>query len=283
MNEQSLYARAAKAIADAAYVIIGAGAGLSEAAGIEMGGRLFHEYFRDYQQTYGIQDLYSGGFYPFPTDEERWAFWARHIWFSRYEAGATPLYRDLLTLVIDKPYFVVSTNCDSQFVLSGFPEDRVFQVQGDLGEFQCSVPCHQKVYRNEESVKHMVEHTRDLRIPSSLLPRCPVCGKPMSMHLRMDDTFVEDEAWHEKHRAYQEFLMRAMNQKLVLLELGVGFNTPGIIRYPFERIAAANPDATLIRINREYAGANYRELANILSIQQDLKAAVKKLRSCSAA
>lgn len=155
MSEQSLFEKAAKAIEDATHVIIGAGADLSEAAGIEMGGRLFHEQFRDYQQKYGIQDLYSGGFYPFPTEEERWAFWARHIWLSRYKVGGTPLHRDLLALVKGKPYFVISTNCDSQFVLSGFPEDRVFQAQGDLSEFKCSIPCHLKVYRNEESVKCM--------------------------------------------------------------------------------------------------------------------------------
>ena len=283
MSEQFLFGKAVKAIADATHVIIGAGAGLSEAAGIEMGGRLFHEQFRDYQQKYGIQDLYSGGFYPFPTEEERWAFWARHIWLSRYKVGGTPLYRDLLTLVKDRPYFVISTNCDSQFLLSGFPEDRVFQVQVDLSEFQCSIPCHQKVYRNKESVKRMVENTHAFRVPSDLLPRCPVCGKPMSMHLRMDNTFVEDETWHEKNSAYQEFLKRAIDQKPVLLELGVGFNAPGIIRYPFERIAAANPDAMLIRVNQGNAGASYIDLTNILSIQQDLKVAIDKLKRWSAA
>lgn len=278
MSEKSLFRKAAKAIADATHVIIGAGAGLSEAAGIEMGGRLFHEQFRDYQQKYGIQDLYSGGFYPFPTEEERWAFWARHIWLSRYKAGGTPLYRELLTLVKDKPYFVISTNCDSQFVLSGFSEARVFQVQGDLSEFQCSIPCHQKVYKNEEAVKRMVESTRDLRVPTDLIPHCPVCGKPMSMHLRMDNTFVEDETWHKRNSVYQEFLKQAMAQRPVFLELGVGFNTPGIIRYPFERIAAANPDAMLIRVNQENAAASYTDLNNILSIQQDLKAAVDKIK-----
>lgn len=283
MSERSLIEKAAKAIADATHVIIGAGAGLSEAAGIEMGGRLFHEQFRDYQEKYGIQDLYSGGFYPFPTEEERWAFWARHIWLSRYKVGGTPLYRDLLTLVKDRPYFVISTNCDSQFVLSGFPKNRVFQVQGDLSEFQCSIPCHQKVYRNEESVKRMVESTHALRIPSDLLPRCPICGKPMSMHLRIDNTFVEDETWHENNSAYQEFLKRAIGQKLVLLELGVGFNTPGIIRYPFEKIAAANPDAMLIRVNQGNARASYIDLTNILSIQQDLKVAIDKLKRWSPA
>lgn len=283
MSKQSLIEKAAKAIADGTHVIIGAGAGLSEAAGIEMGGSLFHEQFRDYQQKYGIHDLYSGGFYPFPTEEERWAFWARHIWLSRYKVGGTPLYRDLLALVKDKPYFVISTNCDSQFVLSVFPEDRIFQVQGDLSEFQCSIPCHQKVYRNEESVKRMVESTYDLRIPSDLLPRCPVCKKPMSMHLRMDNTFVEDKTWHERYNAYQIFLKQAIDQKLVLLELGVGFNTPGIIRYPFERIAAANPNAILIRVNQGNAEASDIDLRNILSIQQDLKAAIDNLKRWSAA
>lgn len=278
MSEKSFFRKAAKAIADATHVIIGAGAGLSEASGIEMGGHLFHEQFRDYQQKYGIQDLYSGGFYPFPTEEEHWAFWARHIWLSRYKVGGTPLHRDLLALVKDKSYFVISTNCDSQFVLSGFPEDRVFQVQGDLSEFQCSIPCHQKVYRNEDAVKRMVETTHGFRIPSDLLPRCPVCGKPMSMHLRMDNTFVEDETWHERSTAYREFLEQAMAHKPVLLELGVGFNTPGIIRYPFERIAAANPEAMLIRVNQENAEVSYIDLTNILSIQEDLKVAIDKLK-----
>lgn len=281
MRKQTFIEKAAMAIADASHVIIGAGAGLSEAAGIEMAGNVFDEHFQDYQQRYGIQDLYSGGFYPFPSEEERWAFWARHIWFSRYKVGGTPLYRDLLTIVKNKPYFVISTNCDSQFVLSGFPEDHVFQVQGDLSEFQCAIPCHQKVYNNKELVKRMVENTRDLRIPSDLLPRCPVCGKPMSMHLRMDHTFVEDETWHEKYHAYQEFLKHAIRQKPVFLELGVGFNTPTIIRFPFEQMTSVNPNATLIRINRENAGSYYKNLSNILSIQQDLKGAIEELRHYS--
>lgn len=124
----------------------------------------------------------------------------------------------------------------------------------------------------------MVKTTHGFRIPSDLLPRCPVCGKPMSMHLRMDNTFVEDETWHERSTAYQEFLEQAMAHKPVLLELGVGFNTPGIIRYPFERIAAANPEAMLIRVNKENAEAGYIDLTNILSIQEDLKVTIDKLK-----
>lgn len=277
MDNHSSIKKAAEAIRNADHILIGAGAGLSEASGIEMAGRIFQENFGDYREKYGIQDLYSGGFYPFSTQEEFWAFWARHIWLSRYRAGGTKLHEDLHKLVQEKDYFVLSTNCDSQFTLSGFPEGKVFEIQGDLGEFQCSKPCHQEVYSNQDAVKEMVRESKDFRIPTRLIPHCPVCGRPMTVHLRMDDRFTEDDEWHRKYDSYSTFVKNSLNENFVLLELGVGFNTPGIIRFPFEKMAAEKRNITLIRINSNDVNCNYARPQNLLPIQMDLKGAITEI------
>ena len=230
-------------------ILIGAGAGLSTSAGLTYSGERFLRYFSDFHEKYGITDIYSGGFYPFNTPEEYWAWWSRHIYYNRYEPEVGAPYRDLLTLVQDKNYFVLTTNVDHQFQRAGFDKSRLFYTQGDYGLWQCSVPCHQETYDNEVPVRQMIEEQSQMRIPSSLIPRCPKCGRPMTMNLRSDGTFVQDQGWYVAAKRYEEFLRSQQNGHIMLLELGVGGNTPGIIKYNFWRMTAENPKAVYACIN----------------------------------
>ena len=230
-------------------VVIGAGAGLSTAAGLTYSGERFYRHFSDFAEKYGITDIYSGGFYPFPGKETFWAWWSRHILINRYEKAPKPVYDDLLKLVKDKNYFVLTTNVDHQFQLAGFDKERLFYTQGDYGLFQCSVPCHNKTYDNYDDVIAMIEQQKDMRIPTELVPHCPVCGKPMTMNLRSDDKFVEDEGWHKASERYNAFIEENTDKNIVYLELGVGGNTPVIIKYPFWRLTAQNENAAYICVN----------------------------------
>ena len=231
--------------------MVGAGAGLSASAGLTYSGERFERYFGDFQARYGIRDMYSGGFYPFESLEEYWAWWSRQILVNRYEKAPKPVYDDLLKLIKDKDYFVLTTNVDHQFRLAGFDKQRLFYTQGDYGLWQCSQPCHQETYDNEETVRRMAAEQRDMRVPPELVPRCPRCGRPMTMNLRCDDTFVQDEGWYAAARRYEGFLRRNRGMRVLLLELGVGGNTPGIIKYPFWKMTLENRRATYACINQE--------------------------------
>lgn len=233
-------------------VLIGAGAGLSTAAGLTYGGERFLKYFSDFHEKYGIADMYSGGFYPFATQEEFWAWWSRQIFYNRYAEAPKPVYRDLYELVKNRDYFVITTNVDHCFQKAGFDKKRLFYTQGDYGLFQCSVPCHDGTYDNEEVIRRMVAEQRDMKIPSELVPRCPVCGKPMTVNLRCDDTFVQDGGWRSALGRYERFVHNHKDAQVLYLELGVGGNTPAIIKYPFWRFTEQNPKAT-------YACVNYGE------------------------
>ena len=242
-------ARLKRELDTADAVVIGAGAGLSTSAGFTYGGERFHRYFSDFEAKYGYHDMYSGGFYPYATPEERWAFWSRTIYINRYQDPPKPVYQDLLQLVRGKDYFVLTTNVDHCFQKAGFDKQRLFYTQGDYGLWQCSRPCHQKTYDNEAAVRKMFTQQRNLRVPSDLVPHCPVCGAPMSMNLRVDDTFVEDAGWHAAAGRYEAFLRSHQGQHLLFLELGVGGNTPVIIKYPFWNMTHQNPRATYACIN----------------------------------
>ncbi|WP_145408624.1 Sir2 silent information regulator family NAD-dependent deacetylase [Paenibacillus xylanexedens] len=250
-NYQQRIDQAKAAIQEADYILLGGGAGLSAAAGITFTGKRFTDYFGDFIEKYGFTDLYSSGFYPFETQEDKWAYWARHIQLNRYDTGTTQLYLDLYDLVKEKQHFVISTNVESQFEKAGFASDAVFEIQGNYGYLQCEKGCHDTLYDNEELVKKMVAQTVDCKIPTSLVPNCPVCGGAMDVNLRINEYFVQDEQWQMSERLYRSFLQNSENQNVVYLELGVGFNTPGIIRYPFERMTYHNERATLIRLNRD--------------------------------
>ena len=238
-------------IAEADYIIIGAGSGLSSAAGIDYAGADFRREFKEWIERYGITDLYSSSFYPFKTEEERWACWAKHIWFARYQPEAKPLYKQLLELVKGKDYFVITTNVDGQFQKAGFAPNRIFATQGDYGLFQPANGYPQETYDNREWVEQVLPQIRNCRIPTALIPTTPG-GQPVAMNLRCDNTFVEDENWHRQASRYSDFVRRAADKRLLLLEFGVGFNTPVIIRLPFEQMAARLPHTTLVRFNRDY-------------------------------
>ena len=237
------------ALDSAEAVVIGAGAGLSTSAGFTYSGKRFEENFHDFGEKYGFRDMYSGGFYPYSTPEEHWAYWSRYILINRYCEPPKPVYNELFELVKDKDYFVITTNVDHCFQKAGFNKERLFYTQGDYGLFQCSEPCHDQTHDNEELIRRMVAEQKNMKIPSSLLPRCPKCGKPMTMNLRADDKFVQDGGWYEACERYEEFIEKHKNSKILYLELGVGGNTPVIIKYPFWRFTNRNPKATYACIN----------------------------------
>ena len=238
-----------QALHEADAVVIGAGSGLSTSAGLTYSGPRFQEHFGDFIQKYKIQDMYSGGFYPFDSLEEHWAWWSRHILINRYEKAPKLVYDELLKLVHEQDYFVLTTNVDHQFQLAGFDKKRLFYTQGDYGLWQCSEPCCQKTWDNEETVRRMVAEQRDMRVLTELVPHCPVCGRPMTMNLRCDSTFVQDEGWYAAAGRYQDFLRRHERMRMVYLELGVGGNTPVIIKYPFWKMTYQNSNAFYVCIN----------------------------------
>lgn len=251
--------RAALDASDA--VVIGAGAGLSTAAGYTYSGERFDELFGDFAARYGFADMYSGGFYPYDSLEEHWAFWSRYIMCNRYDPIPTPLYEQLLNIVRGRDYFVLTTNVDHCFQRAGFDKQRLFYTQGDYGLLQCSKPCCQETWDNEELIRYMVAAQQDLRIPSALVPHCSHCGAPLTMNLRADDTFVQDKGWHAAADRYQDFLRRHNNMRVLFLELGVGGNTPVIIKYPFWQMTAKNERAMYVCVNLGEAVAP-AEIAN---------------------
>lgn len=258
-SEQISYLK--KAIQSADAIVIGAGAGLSTSAGFIYTGERFRESFSDFEEKYGFHDMYSGGFYPYKTLEEHWAYWSRYIYVNRYVDAPKPVYQELLELVKDKDYFVITTNVDHCFQKAGFDKKRLFCTQGDYGLFQCSVPCDIDTYDNEEIIRRMMDKQKDMKIPSGLIPKCPKCGKPLTMNLRSDNKFVEDEGWRLAAERYENFLRTRKIQKILFLELGVGYNTPVIIKYPFWQMIAKNREAV-------YACINYGEAVCPKEIEQ---------------
>ena len=244
---------------DADAVVVGAGAGLSTAAGFTYSGERFERYFADFIKKYGFTDMYTAGFHHFPTEEEHWAYWSRHIYYNRYVPAPKPVYDNLLKLLKNKDYFVITTNVDHQFQKAGFDKKRLFYTQGDYGLFQCAKPCHQKTYDNEEVIRNMIDaqavetrhgtSLRDMKIPTDLIPRCPVCGGPMTVNLRSDNTFVEDEGWHAAAQRYIDFVNSHAHGKILYWDLGIGSNTPTIIKLPFMQMTLKNPDATYATVN----------------------------------
>ena len=279
-------------------VVVGAGAGLSASAGFSYSGERFKKYFSDFEAKYHFHDMYSGGFADFSSLEENWAYWSRFIYINRYLDAPLPVYEKLLELVRGKDYFVITTNVDHCFQKAGFDKKRLFYTQGDYGLFQCCVPCHKKTYNNEEIVKKMLvsqgfgfkdseikkdgeiifpENPLKMEILSELVPHCPVCGKPMSMNLRCDGTFVEDDGWHEAARRYQDFLEKHKNARTLFLELGVGGNTPGIIKYPFWNLTYKNKNAFYASLNMEKEEIPIELKARSVLIKGDIFRTIGKL------
>ena len=258
-------------------VLIGGGAGLSEEAGIDYSGENFKREFADYIERYGFTDLYTSGFYNFATEGERWTRWVRHINYTVLKQTATRLYCELFDLVRDRNHFVITTNVDAQFEKASFARERLFAVQGDYREMQCARACHNKVYSCVEVIKNILTHAKNFTIPDPLIPRCPVCAGKMEMHLRIDKYFIEDEQWVAAATRYQEFLDNFSNARLLLLEAGVGFNTPGIIRFPFENIVRQNPDSLLVRINPQISAPMFPIQDRLINITEGFSIFIKKL------
>ena len=259
-------------------VVIGAGSGLSTSAGFTYSGERFRKYFGDFIAKYSFRDMYSGGFYPFDSLEEHWAYWSRYIYINRYMDPPKPVYRELLQLVQGRDYFVLTTNVDHCFQKAGFDKHRLFYTQGDYGLWQCSKPCNQKTYDNETIVQKMLAGQKDMKIPAELVPHCPVCGAPMTMNLRADDTFVQDEGWHAAARRYEDFLRRHEGEHILFLELGVGGNTPVIIKYPFWRMTYQNPKAVYACVNYGEAYAPREIMDRSICIDGDIGNLLKKLK-----
>ena len=248
--------RALTLIKEADVILIGAGAGTSTAAGLAYDGERFTDNFSEFIQKYGsmyMTDMYAAGFYPFPTEEAKWGYWSKHSMINRFLPPAMPLYNQLYDIVKEKDYFVLTTNVDHQLQKAGFLEERIFATQGNYGNIQCEKGCHQKIYDAEDLFRQMDQARHNCLIPSEMVPKCPVCGGNMAMHLRCDQYFVEDENWHEAAGHYCDFLKKMEKKKGVLLELGVGFNTPGIISFPFEKMVRENENLSLIRLNMNEA------------------------------
>lgn len=269
--------RLKKEIETAGAIVIGAGAGMSTSAGFAYDGERFEKNFADFRRKYGFTDMYSGGFYPYQTLEEYWAWWSRQILINRYDVPVGEPYDALLSIVRDKDYFVLTTNVDHQFQLAGYDKKRLFYTQGDYGLWQCAKACHDKTYDNEEAVRKMVSGQRDLKIPSELVPKCPVCGAPMTMNLRCDDSFVQDEGWYAAASRYEDFIRRHEGQHVLFLELGVGANTPGIIKFPFWQMTAQNGHATYACINDGEAMAPREIAEQSICINEDIAVALKDL------
>ena len=275
-SAQIEWLRAALDAADA--VVIGAGAGLSTSAGFTYSGERFERYFSDFAEKYGIGDMYSGGFYPFPTREEFWAYWSRYIFINRYQDAPNPVYDELLELVRDKDYFVITTNVDHCFQEAGFDKKRLFYTQGDYGLFQCSKPCCQETFDNEAVIREMLERQENMRVPAELIPTCPHCGRPLTLNLRCDDSFVEDEGWHRAAERYENFLRTRGGQRVLFMELGVGYNTPVIIKYPFWHMTAKNPNAVYACVNLDGADSLRGIEERSILIEADIGDVVRRLR-----
>lgn len=266
-----------RAIRDAEAILIGAGAGLSASAGLTYSGERFEKNFPDFIEKYKLTDMYSSGFYPFITEEERWAYWSRHIKLNRWDGEAGTVYRELQEMIKVKNHFVLTTNTDGQFLKTDIVRDKIFVVQGDYGKLQCATKCHEKLYENRDIIEEMVAIQKDCLIPTSLVPICPVCGGHMDPNLRKDFYFVEDDLWRDSSQKYSEFIAGVKESKIVFLELGVGYNTPSIIKYPFEQMTMNFENATLIRMNRDYPEYNRENKDKTISFAEDISRVVNDI------
>jgi NAD-dependent SIR2 family protein deacetylase len=271
--------KAVREFRDADKLVIGAGAGLSAAAGIEYNGNRFTENFKPFIEKYGMKDLYTSSFYPFRTQEEKWAYWARHISLNLFETPVKDLYLKLIELISSKDYFVITTNVEGQFRKAGVEEPRFFEVQGNYGYFQCEKACNEKLYNNDKIITQMLSETTECRIPSHIVPKCPVCGGNMEVNLRKDNYFVQDSKWYISESNYRNFISGTAGKSTVFLELGVGYNTPGIIRLPFEDMVRRNPNAILLRLNRDHPDGMPENPGSTISFNEDMTTVINDIRN----
>ncbi|WP_288625212.1 Sir2 silent information regulator family NAD-dependent deacetylase [uncultured Brachyspira sp.] len=277
MDKNKLIQKLKEEIENSEYILIGAGAGLSTSAGFLYDGKRFEDNFKDYIKKYGFTDMYRAGFYNFPTLEEYWAYFSLYVYINRYDIEENETYLNLYNIVKNKNYFVITTNVDGRFADSKFDKDKIFAVQGDFSLFQCSKPCRQETFYNEKYIREMIKYKKEMKIPTELIPKCPYCGRNMSMNLRADSTFVQDKNWDKQKSKYENFLKNSDNSKILFLELGVGFNTPSIIKYNFWRMTLNNKKSVYASINLgECYGASDIEERSIC-IDADISEVLKKL------
>lgn len=277
MDKNKLIQKLKEEIENSEYILIGAGAGFSTSAGFLYDGKRFEDNFKDYIKKYGFTDMYSAGFYNFPTLEEYWAYFSLYVYINRYDIEENETYLNLYNIVKNKNYFVITTNVDGRFADSKFDKDKIFAVQGDFSLFQCSKPCRQETFYNEKYIREMIKYKKEMKIPTELIPKCPYCGRNMSMNLRVDSTFVQDKNWDKQKSKYENFLKNSDNSKILFLELGVGFNTPSIIKYNFWRMTLNNKKSVYASINLgECYGASDIEERSIC-IDADISEVLKKL------
>lgn len=277
MYKNKLIQKLKEEIENSDYILIGAGAGLSTSAGFLYDGKRFEDNFKDYIKKYGFTDMYSAGFYNFPTLEEYWAYFSLYVYINRYDIEENETYLNLYNIVKNKNYFVITTNVDGRFADSKFDKDKIFTVQGDFSLFQCSKPCRQETFYNEKYIREMIKYKKEMKIPTELIPKCPYCGRNMSMNLRADSTFVQDKNWHNQKSKYEEFLKISNDSKILFLELGVGFNTPSIIKYNFWRMTLNNKKSVYASINLGecYSASDIEERS--ICIDADISEVLKKL------
>lgn len=277
MDKNKLIQKLKEEIENSEYILIGAGAGLSTSAGFLYDGKRFEDNFKDYIKKYGFTDMYSAGFYNFPTLEEYWAYFSLYVYINRYDIEENETYLNLYNIVKNKNYFVITTNVDGRFADSKFDKDKIFAVQGDFSLFQCSKPCRQETFYNEKYIREMIKYKKEMKIPTELIPKCPYCGENMSMNLRADSTFVQDKNWHNQKSKYEEFLKISNDSKILFLELGVGFNTPSIIKYNFWRMTLNNKKSVYASINLGecYSTSDIEERS--ICIDADISEILKKL------
>ena len=277
MDKNKLIQKLKEEIENSDYILIGAGAGLSTSAGFLYDGKRFEDNFKDYIKKYGFTDMYSAGFYNFPTLEEYWAYFSLYVYINRYDIEENETYLNLYNIVKNKNYFVITTNVDGRFADSKFDKDKIFAVQGDFSLFQCSKPCKQETFYNEKYIREMIKYKKEMKIPTELIPKCPYCGENMSMNLRADSTFVQDKNWDKQKSKYENFLKNSDNSKILFLELGVGFNTPSIIKYNFWRMTLNNKKSVYASINLGecYSASDIEERS--ICIDSDISEVLKKL------
>lgn len=229
-------------------VLVGAGTGLSEAAGFTRTAPYFTRHFSDFIDKYGFEDLCTAARFNYPSQEEKWAFWSRAIYLYRYSPAPRPVYNTLFEIIKDKDYFVITTTADHMFQKSGFDSDRLFYTYGDYGTWQCSQPCNDATYDNEDAVRKMMEAQRDMKVPRSLIPICPACGRKMKVNLLTDDSFVENDGWYRAEERYEHYVRSHKSGRIVFLDIGTTASTPIIIKCPFTQMTYENPLATYATI-----------------------------------
>ena len=238
-------------IKNADSVLIGASNGLAISGGTNIFAEdsSFIEHFGDFRKKYGFRSILQGAFYPYPSEEEKWAFFSRMYAYFLNNKEASPVMKNLYELVKDKNYFVVTSNTDSHFTLTGFPKERLFELEGNSRYLQCSHGCHHQIYQADEILSEMARNQENGKVPSNLIPKCLECGGPMQVHVEVDRNFLKGEEWQTSFQAYKDFIEKAYGKKLVLLELGVGARNQ-LIKAPFMNLTSAEENATYITLNK---------------------------------